>query len=109
MPCEEVRGLSCGERLHFASLGYQEGRHSDKLVFGLLLASPLDVLRKRGLNVDRFEQELAFSREQAREGALISLQALARGAICRSRTRELLAQASCSLPPSQTATYRKRM
>lgn len=60
---------------------------SEKLVFGQLLASPLDALRQRGFNVDRFQQEIKFAEEQEREQCALLLQAVARGALVRCRQR----------------------
>ena len=60
---------------------------SEKLVFGQLLASPLDALRQRGFNVDRFQQEILFAEEQKREQCALHLQAVARGTLVRCRQR----------------------
>ena len=60
---------------------------SEKLVFGQLLASPLDALRQRGFNVDRFQQEIKFAEDQKREQCALHLQAAARGTLVRCRQR----------------------
>ena len=60
-------------------------KSSEKLIFGLLLASPLEALRKRGLAVDRFEKEMAFAQQQQHEAAANVLQVIARGALVRWR------------------------
>ncbi|KAL1527758.1 hypothetical protein AB1Y20_009143 [Prymnesium parvum] len=70
----------------------KDAKHSDKLVFGLLLASPVEGLRKRGLNVDRFEQEMAFAQQQEREVAAQRILAVARGSIVRGRLRHAARQ-----------------
>ena len=60
---------------------------SEKLVFGQLLASPLDALRQRGFNVDRFQQEIKFAEDQEREQCALRLQAAGRGTLVRCRQR----------------------
>ena len=60
---------------------------SEKLVFGQLLASPLDALRQRGFNVDRFQQEIKFAEDQEHEQCALHLQAAARGTLVRCRQR----------------------
>ena len=79
----ELRGLleAVGDALASAML--QPVVKTEKIVFESLLASDLAHLRRKGFNVDRFEEELAFARMQQRERTACVLQAALRGMIVR--------------------------
>ena len=60
---------------------------TERIVFEALLASELSHLRRKGFNVDRFEDELAFARMQQHERMACMLQAGARGMLARIALR----------------------
>ena len=67
-----------------ASAMLQPVQRTERLVFESLLASELHNLRRKGFNVDRFEDELAFARMQQQERAAFVLQGGARGLLVRN-------------------------
>jgi len=84
-PQLELRELleAVGDALATALL--QLVQNTDKIVFESLLAWPLDKLSRKGFNVDRFADELAFARAQQQERMACLLQAAGRGRLVRAK------------------------